>query len=107
VLEQFPYLSLKYSESYGDRFVSNSPVPCPICNKDQEGENIKNDIKGEWGAGEYYGERAYYLECRDAFNRGIPICKSIEGVMWTDHLPEMRSMISEKFLPKNRVCATE
>ncbi|CAB4424167.1 unnamed protein product [Rhizophagus irregularis] len=28
VLEQFPYLSLRYSENYGDKFVFNSSVPC-------------------------------------------------------------------------------
>ncbi|CAG8631558.1 13167_t:CDS:2, partial [Funneliformis mosseae] len=56
VLERFPYLSLRYSKSYGDRFVFNSSVPCPICNKDHEGENIKNDIKGGWGSGMYFGE---------------------------------------------------
>ncbi|RGB25268.1 hypothetical protein C1646_771985 [Rhizophagus diaphanus] len=59
VLERFPYLSLEYSESYGDRFVFNSSVPCPMCNKDHEGENLK----GEWGSGMSIGERAYYLEC--------------------------------------------
>ncbi|CAB4386479.1 unnamed protein product [Rhizophagus irregularis] len=45
VLERFPYLSLEYSESYGDRFVFNSLAPCPMCNKDHEGENLK----GGWG----------------------------------------------------------
>ncbi|PKK60637.1 hypothetical protein RhiirC2_870869 [Rhizophagus irregularis] len=47
VLERFPYLSLEYSESYGDRFVFNSLAPCPMCNKDHEGENLK----GGWGDG--------------------------------------------------------
>ncbi|GBC17331.2 hypothetical protein GLOIN_2v1486106 [Rhizophagus irregularis DAOM 181602=DAOM 197198] len=28
VLEQFPYLLLRYSENYGDKFVFNSSVPC-------------------------------------------------------------------------------
>jgi len=69
VLERFPYLSLEYSESYGDRFVFNSSAPCPMCNKDHEGENIK----GEWGDGMFFGEEAYYLTCRKAFNSGIPI----------------------------------
>ncbi|PKY62660.1 hypothetical protein RhiirA4_489534 [Rhizophagus irregularis] len=44
-------------------------TPCPMCNKDHEGENIK----GEWGSGMYFGEEAYYLKCRKAFNSGIPI----------------------------------
>jgi hypothetical protein len=69
VLEKFPYLSLEYSESYGDRFVFNSSVPCPMCNKEHEGENLK----GEWGSGMYIRERAYNLICRKAFNNGIPI----------------------------------
>ncbi|GBC11304.2 hypothetical protein GLOIN_2v1768396 [Rhizophagus irregularis DAOM 181602=DAOM 197198] len=41
VLEQFPYLSLRYSENYGDKFVFNSSVPCPICNKDHEARMVK------------------------------------------------------------------
>ncbi|CAB4439439.1 unnamed protein product [Rhizophagus irregularis] len=41
VLEQFPYLSLGYSENYGDKFVFNSSVPCPICNKDHEARMVK------------------------------------------------------------------
>ncbi|GET67223.1 hypothetical protein GLOIN_2v1478122 [Rhizophagus irregularis DAOM 181602=DAOM 197198] len=28
-----------------------------MCNKDHEGENIKNDIKGGWGSDMYFGER--------------------------------------------------
>ncbi len=48
MLEQFPYLSLEYSESYGNRYEFNSSVPCPICNKDHEGENIKDNIRDEW-----------------------------------------------------------
>jgi hypothetical protein len=41
VLEEFPYLSLRYSENYGDKFVFNSSVPCPICNKDHEARMVK------------------------------------------------------------------
>jgi len=73
MLEQFPYLSLEYSESYGNRYEFNSSVPCPICNKDHEGENIKDNIRGEWDSDMYFGERAYYLECKEALNREIPI----------------------------------
>ena len=73
MLEQFPYLSLKYSESYSDRFVCNSSVPCPICNKDHKNENIKNGIEGQWGCGEYFGERTYRLKCWEAYQNGIQI----------------------------------
>ncbi|RIA81915.1 hypothetical protein C1645_881334 [Glomus cerebriforme] len=50
--------------------VGMSVTISPVYHKE---ETIWNDIKGEWGAGEYYGERTYRLECRDALNRGIPI----------------------------------
>ena len=74
VLEQFPYLSLKYSENYGDKFVFNSSVPCPICKKDHKSENIKNDIEGQWGDGEYFGEQTYRLKCWEALYQGsIPV----------------------------------
>jgi len=73
VLEQFPYLPLKYSESYGNRFVFNSSVPCPICNKDHESENIKKGIEGQWGCGGYFGERTYCLESWEAYQNKIPI----------------------------------
>jgi hypothetical protein len=57
VQEQFPYLSLNYSKSYGNRFVFNSLVSCSIYNnKDHEGKNIKNGIDGQWGCDEYFGE---------------------------------------------------
>ncbi|UZO02218.1 uncharacterized protein OCT59_020708 [Rhizophagus irregularis] len=69
VLKRFPYLSLEYSESYGDSFVFNSSIRCPICNKNHEGENIK----GGWSSGIYSGEHAYYLECYEAYNKELPI----------------------------------
>ncbi|POG76930.1 hypothetical protein GLOIN_2v1768396 [Rhizophagus irregularis DAOM 181602=DAOM 197198] len=47
VLKRFPYLSLEYSESYGDSFVFNSSIRCPICNKNHEGENIKGGWSSE------------------------------------------------------------
>ena len=33
----------------------------------------RNDIKGEWGAGDYCGERTYRLKCKNPLNRGTPI----------------------------------
>ncbi|CAG8628659.1 7008_t:CDS:2, partial [Ambispora gerdemannii] len=44
-LEQFPILSLKYSNESGDYF--NSSVSCSLCNKDHKKENIRDNIKGE------------------------------------------------------------
>jgi hypothetical protein len=62
VLELFPYLSLSDSDERGDRFNLNSSATCPICNGDHKEETIWNNIKGEWGAGEYCGERTYRLK---------------------------------------------
>jgi hypothetical protein len=62
MLEQFPY-----------KFVFNSSVPYPICNKDHKSENIKNGIDGRWGADEYYGERTYHLEWCEAYQNDVPI----------------------------------
>ena|ERR1041384_1852555 len=57
VLKQFPYLSLRNSDECGDRFNLNSSALCPICNGDHKEKTIGNIIKGEWGCGEYHGER--------------------------------------------------
>ncbi|CAG8763762.1 12473_t:CDS:2, partial [Gigaspora margarita] len=45
--KQFPYLTLKYSNEYGDYF--NCPKTCLICNK----EHKRDDEKGEWESGDY------------------------------------------------------
>ncbi|RIB12268.1 hypothetical protein C2G38_2145155 [Gigaspora rosea] len=42
VSEQFPYLTLKYSNEYGDYF--SCPKTCLVCNK----EHKRDDVKGEW-----------------------------------------------------------
>ncbi len=55
------------------RFVFNSSVPCPICSKDHKSENIKKGIDGQWGCGDYYGERTYRLECWEDYQNKIPI----------------------------------
>ncbi|CAG8742508.1 17710_t:CDS:2 [Gigaspora margarita] len=47
VLEQFPYLTLKYSNEYGDYF--NCPKTCLVCNK----EHKRDDVKGGWGSDDY------------------------------------------------------
>ncbi|RGB25010.1 hypothetical protein C1646_821263, partial [Rhizophagus diaphanus] len=47
---------------------------CPLCNGDHKvNRSIFDEIKGEWGDGEYYGERTYRLKCKESFKPGIPI----------------------------------
>ncbi|CAG8438898.1 9106_t:CDS:2 [Cetraspora pellucida] len=82
VLKQFPYLSSKYSrperttlkghKNY-DYFDFNSSVFCPICNKDYKKENIRDNIKGEWGSGDYVNTRTYRLQCCEAYQNSIQI----------------------------------
>ena len=72
MLECFPSLSLSDSSERGERFDLNSSTLCPLCNGDHKEERIWNDIRGEWGAGEYCSERTYRLECRNVYC-GIPI----------------------------------
>jgi hypothetical protein len=36
--------------------VMNMITLCPICNGDHKEKTIWNNIKGEWGSGEYCGE---------------------------------------------------
>ncbi|PKY42433.1 hypothetical protein RhiirA4_456251 [Rhizophagus irregularis] len=45
----------------------------PLCNGDHKEESLWNDIRGEWGAGEYRGERTYRITCKNPLNHGIPI----------------------------------
>jgi hypothetical protein len=70
VLERFPSLSLSDSSERGERFDLNSSTLCPLCNGDQ---NLWNNIRGEWGDGEYCGEETYRIKCRHPRNRGTPI----------------------------------
>ena len=73
VLERFPSLSLSNSSERGERFNLNSSTLCPLCNGDHKEKSVWNDIKGEWGDGEYYGELTYRLKCWNALNHGILI----------------------------------
>ena len=73
VLERFPYLSLSDSDERADRFNLDSSTLCPLCNGDHKEKSIWNDIKGEWGAGEYYREVTYRIKCKDPLNYGTPI----------------------------------
>lgn len=57
VLERFSYLTLKYSNEYGDYF--DCPKTCLVCNK----EHKRDDIKGEWGSGDYVNTKTYHLKC--------------------------------------------
>ncbi|CAG8495432.1 24579_t:CDS:2 [Cetraspora pellucida] len=56
-IQQFPYLTLKYSNEYGDYF--NCPKTCLICNK----EHKRDDVKGEWRSGDYVNTKTYCLTC--------------------------------------------
>ncbi|CAB4401390.1 unnamed protein product [Rhizophagus irregularis] len=57
VLEKFPYLSLDDSDECRNPFNLDSSTLCPLCKGDyKEKRSIFDGIKGEWGAGEYYGE---------------------------------------------------
>ncbi|CAB5203836.1 unnamed protein product [Rhizophagus irregularis] len=74
VLEKFPYLSLDDSDERLDTFNLDGSTLCPLCNGDHKvNRSIFDEIKGEWGAGEYYGEQTYRLKCRESFKPGIPI----------------------------------
>ncbi|RGB23022.1 hypothetical protein C1646_822288 [Rhizophagus diaphanus] len=68
-----PVNSPKVEQERVDRFNLNTSTLYPLCNREHKEKSIWNDIKGEWGAGEYYGERTYRLKCRDPLNREIPI----------------------------------
>ena len=63
VLEQFPYLTLKHSFKYSNYFDFNRSVLCPICNKDHKKENIRDNIQGRWGSGDYVNTETYHLYC--------------------------------------------
>ncbi|UZO19152.1 uncharacterized protein OCT59_010452 [Rhizophagus irregularis] len=74
VLKKFPYLSLDDSDEHYDTFNLDSSALCPLCNGDHKvNRSIFDEIKGEWGAGEYYRERIYHLNCRESLKHGIPI----------------------------------
>ncbi|KAF0397182.1 hypothetical protein F8M41_009942 [Gigaspora margarita] len=71
VLEQFPYLSLKYSNEYGDYFTCS--VSCPICNKDYKKYNTRDNIEDEWGSGDYVNTKTYRLKCWGNYQNSIQI----------------------------------
>ncbi|RGB23804.1 hypothetical protein C1646_676841 [Rhizophagus diaphanus] len=74
VLEKFPYLSLDDSDERRDTFNLDSSALCPLCNGDHKvNRSIFDEIKGEWGDGEYYGEQTYRLICRISYKPGIPV----------------------------------
>jgi hypothetical protein len=57
VLKKFSYLFLDNSNERCNAFNLDSSTLCPLCNGDhKEKRSIFDEIKGEWGAGEYYGE---------------------------------------------------
>ena len=73
VLKQFHYLSSKYSNKNHDYFDFNSSVSCPICNKDHKKENIRDNVKGEWGSGDYVNTKTYRLNCWGNYQNPIQI----------------------------------
>jgi hypothetical protein len=74
VLKKFPYLSLVDSSERADNFSLNGSILCPLCKGVHKEKSIFwDDIRGTWGDGAYYGERTYWLECREALNHDIPI----------------------------------
>ncbi|CAJ0830737.1 3115_t:CDS:2 [Entrophospora sp. SA101] len=72
-LEWCPYLSLDHSNEYSDIYNFNSSVHCPICNKDHEKDNIRNNINGQWGSGDYANTETYRLKCWEACQKSIQI----------------------------------
>ncbi|CAG8609450.1 10716_t:CDS:1, partial [Acaulospora morrowiae] len=71
ILEQFQNLSLKYSTGNSDYF--DCSTTCPICNKDHKKENIRDNIKGRWGSGDFVNTRTYRLQCCEAYQNSIQI----------------------------------
>ncbi|RIB11845.1 hypothetical protein C2G38_2202369 [Gigaspora rosea] len=74
VLERFSYLTLKHNFKYSNYFDFNRSVLCPICNKDHKKENIRNNIEGLWGSGDYVNTKTYHLYCYiNKYQNSIPI----------------------------------
>ena len=73
VLERFPSIYLSDSSERGERFDLNTSTLCPLCNGNHKEESLWDDIRGTWGDGEYYGERTYYIKCKDPLNHGTSI----------------------------------
>ena len=73
VLEQFPYLSSKYSNENLDYFDFNSSVACPLCDKDHKKENIRDNIRGLWGSGDYVNTKTYRIKCYKNYQNSIQI----------------------------------
>jgi len=71
ILEQFQNLYLKYSTRNSDYF--DCSTTCPICNKDHKKENIRDNIEGEWGSGDYVNTKTYRLKCWKAYQKSIQI----------------------------------
>ncbi|RHZ86728.1 hypothetical protein Glove_46g14 [Diversispora epigaea] len=67
ILERFSYLSLKYSDKYGDNF--DCPDIYLVCDK----EHKRDNVQGQWGDGDYCGEITYRLICWRDVQKGIPI----------------------------------
>ena len=73
VLVEFSYLTLKSCFNHSNYFDFNSSVSCPICNKDHKKENIRDNVKGEWGSGDYVNTKTYRIKCWEAYQNSIQI----------------------------------
>ncbi|CAB4393180.1 unnamed protein product [Rhizophagus irregularis] len=73
VLERFPSLYFIDSSRRGERFNLNSSTLYPLCNGDHKEESLWNDIRGEWGDGEYCREETYHIKCKHPCNCRTPI----------------------------------
>ena len=59
--------------STGNKDYFDCLVSCPICNKDHKKENIRYDIDGEWGSGDYVNTKTYRIKCWEAYQNSIQI----------------------------------
>ncbi|GES98862.1 Sel1 repeat family protein [Rhizophagus clarus] len=76
VLERFPNLYLIDSSEHCEWFNFNNSTLC-LLRKDHKEESLWNNIKGEWGPGNYYGEQTYRILCKDPLNPGTPIVSGL------------------------------
>ncbi|CAG8694273.1 40613_t:CDS:10 [Gigaspora margarita] len=57
-------------KEYTSLYPQHSSVSCPICNKK---ENIRDNIEGKWGCGDYVNTKTYRLKCWEAYQNEIQI----------------------------------
>ncbi|GBB90812.1 hypothetical protein RclHR1_01790019 [Rhizophagus clarus] len=84
VLERFPNLYLIDSSEHCEWFNFNNSTLC-LLRKDHKEESLWNNIKGEWGPGNYYGEQTYRILCKDPLNPGTPIVSGLRHIFFDDN----------------------